>query len=299
MEEGFLGSCIYPFPDWWTFRLLPILCYHIQCCITINTLWEFLRGPHTETQLLASKMWASAIFLESCILYSPSLWLPEEANLPPQPLEQTAGTARALPTPAACPPACPPLFWQINGDLRPWQAGHTPGQFQPVERSPQGWLGLWDVLARWAWEVLGWFIPGGRAGGQPPAPPPPFPHHASLGWSWGQMVGMGRPCSFWPDKGASVLLLRPDWCGWPSLTASHSQPWPALPWAAFLPRRSLPPSHLWGSCPSNVSEEPWTWKPTQHPPESEQVWPRQCCPVAMPGHRLKYTNKGCLGCSVG
>ena len=59
------------------------------------------------------------------------------------------------------------------------------------------------------------FIPGGRAGGQPPAPHPHFPHHASLGWSWSQMVGMGQPCRFWSDKGSSILPPAPlPWPAW-------------------------------------------------------------------------------------
>lgn len=41
----------------------------------------------------------------------------------------------------------------------------------------------------------------------PSTPSPHLPHYASLGWSWSQMVGMGRPCSLWPDKGSCVLSL--------------------------------------------------------------------------------------------
>lgn len=51
------------------------------------------------------------------------------------------------------------------------------------------------------------------------------------------MVGMGQPCSFWPDKGSSILHPRPDQLGESSLwLPSHSQPWPAL---ACLARGSL------------------------------------------------------------
>lgn len=129
-----------------------------------------------------------------------------------------------------------------------------PANFSLSKRSLQGQSGLRDMLARWAWGVLGWFIPGGRAGGQPSAPHPHFPHHASLGWSWSQMVGMGQPCSFWPDKGSSILHPRPDQLGESSLwLPSHSQPWPALPGVAFLPKRSLPPCYLLRKFPKQCS----------------------------------------------
>lgn len=98
------------------------------------------------------------------------------------------------------------------------------------------------MLARWAWEVLGWLIPGGRAGGQPPAAPPtpPIMHHwAGAGarwWGWGSLA-------------ASGLTKDPLYC-LPTLTSLASlvsscpitQPWPALPWTAFLTRLSFPPS---------------------------------------------------------
>jgi hypothetical protein len=65
------------------------------------------------------------------------------------------------------------------------------------------------------------------------------------------MVGMEQPCSFWPDKGFSILSYPPH----PPLTltiwlvsgcpATHSQPWPVLLWDAFLLRLFFRPSHLW------------------------------------------------------
>lgn len=77
-----------------------------------------------------------------------------------------------------------------------------------------------------------------------PTPVPPIMHHwAGAGarwWGWGGLAASGL------TKAPLYCSPHPDWCGWPSLTANHSQPWPALPWAAFLPRSSLPPSHLWG-----------------------------------------------------
>lgn len=110
-----------------------------------------------------------------------------------------------------------------------------------------------------------------------PTPRSPIMHHwAGAGarwWGWGGLAASGL------TKAPLYCSPHPDWRGWPSLTANHSQPWPALPWAAFLPRSSLPPSHLWGSFPSNVPGEPETWKPTCPPPENERVRPRQCRPV--------------------